>query len=69
MLFLVNGHQFIFDWLKEAFDLSCVRVEWETPHKAIIDDGRETMTVELKDHCLYADDRVVSSIPSLVDIV
>ena len=65
---MIDGKKFITDWIVENFS-DVVEVSWLDNYTAMLDDGKDTMTVELRDGVLYADEKPVSSIPSLETII
>ena len=65
---MIDGKKFITDWIVENFS-DVVEVSWLDNHTAMLDDGKDTMTVELRDGVLYADEKPVSSIPSLETVI
>ena len=65
---MIDGKKFITDWIVENFS-DVVEVSWLDNLTAMLDDGKDTMTVELRDGVLYADEKPVSSIPSLETII
>lgn len=65
---MIDGKKFITDWIAENFS-DVVEVSWLDNHTAMLNDGKDTMTVELRDGVLYADEKPVSSIPSLETVI
>lgn len=65
---MIDGKKFITDWIAENFS-DVVEVSWLDNHTAMLDDGKDKMTVELRDGVLYADEKPVSSIPSLETVI
>lgn len=65
---MIDGKKFIADWIAENFS-DVVEVSWLDDHTAMLDDGKDKMTVELRDGVLYADEKPVSSIPSLETVI
>ena len=65
---MIDGKKFITDWIAENFS-NVVEVSWLDNHTAMLDDGKDKMTVELRDGVLYADEKPVSSIPSLETVI
>ena len=65
---MIDGKKFITDWIVENFS-DVVEVSWLDNYTAMLDDGKDTMTVELRDGVLYADEKPVSSIPSLETVI
>ena len=66
---MIDEKKFIADWIADNFSDGAVKISWLDNHTAMLDDGKDTLTVELRENVLYADEKPVSSIPSLETVI